>query len=105
MKSGATKGKKKPKESFKVIDGVLRQICGEATALCIYKYLDEKHSLKREDIPDEPKLFKEALARFLGEPGASLVFRTILNEGYSMKLERVLWIYDPVEQRTEVAMY
>ncbi len=92
----------------KIVDKVLTQIFGETAtttiSTAIYTYLEERYSLKPVDILNEPKLFKEALEKCLGESGASLVFRMILNQSSELKLQKVLWIYDPVEQRTKVAI-
>ncbi len=91
-----------------VVDKALKQIFGENAAtvlsVSIYKYLEEKYSLERVDIPNEPKLFKEALEECLGESGASLVFGMILNESSELKVKKVLWVYDPLEQRTKVSL-
>jgi len=93
---------------LKVVDKVLKQVFGETAAtvlyVSIYKYLEEKYSLEPANIPNEPKLFKEALEECLGEPGASLVFGMILKESSELKPEKVLWVYDPLEQRTKVAL-
>lgn len=91
-----------------VVDKALKQIFGETAStvlsVTIYKYLEEKYSLEPANIPNEPKLFKEALEECLGESGASLVFGIILNESSELKPEKVLWVYDPLEQRTKVAL-
>ncbi len=92
----------------KIVDKVLTQIFGKTAtttiSTAIYTYLEERYSLKPGNIPKEPKLFKEALEKCLGESGASLVLRMILNQSSELKLQKVLWIYDPVEQRTKVAI-
>lgn len=90
------------------MDKALKQIFGETAStvlsVSIYKYLEEKYSLEPANIPNEPKLFKEALEECLGESGASLVFGIILNESSELKPEKVLWVYDPLKKRTKVAL-
>jgi hypothetical protein len=93
---------------FKILDKVLKQIYGKtagtaiSTGIC--QYLEERYSLKREDILSEPKLFEEALEECLGDSTAALVFGMILNKGSELKPRKVLWIYDPLVQRTKVAL-
>jgi len=86
MKSKTLKRKKKPKRLFKIVDKVLKQVFGETATLFIYKYLEEKHSLNREDIPNQPEIFAEGLEKYLSESGASLVLGMILGESSELKL-------------------
>ena len=79
---------KKSYRLFRIVDKVLKQIFGELAAVTIYKYLEEKYSLKREDIPDEPEMFAEGLEKFLSDSGASLVFGTILDASSELKLNK-----------------
>lgn len=105
---GKSKRHARADDFFKIVNKVIKQIYGEtATATIssvVYTYLEQRQSIKREDIQNEPKLFKEALEECLGESTTSLIFKMILNEGTELKLKKVLWIYDPVEQRTRVAL-
>jgi hypothetical protein len=72
---------------FNVVDKVLKQIFGEAATLTIYKYLEEKYSLKREDILSKPEVFAEGLEAYLNS-GASVVAGMILNESSELRLEK-----------------
>jgi hypothetical protein len=85
MKSKTSRPKKKPDRLFKVVDKVLKQVFGEPATLFIYKYLEEKYSLKREDIPDQPGIFAEGLEKYLSDSGASLVIGMILGQGSELK--------------------
>jgi hypothetical protein len=88
MKSKTLKRKKKPERLFKIVDKVLKQVFGETATLFIYKYLEEKHSLNREDIPNQPEIFAEGLEKYLSESGASLVLGMILGESSELKLKK-----------------
>ena len=88
MKSETLKRKKKPENLFRIVDKVLKQIFGEPATLFIYKYLEEKHSLKREDIPNEPEIFAEGLEKYLSASGASVVLGMILGESSELKLKK-----------------
>jgi len=74
---------------FRIIDKVLTQIFGEPATLFIYKYLEEKHSLKREEIPNELEIFSEGLEKYLSDSGASVVLETLFNESSELKLSKV----------------
>jgi len=84
----ALKREKKPERLFRIVDKVLRQIFGEPATLSIYKYLEEKYSLKREDIPNEPEIFAEGPEKCLSDSGASVVFGMILDESSELKLSK-----------------
>lgn len=86
MKSTALKQEKKPERLFKIVDKVLRQIFGEPATLFIYKHLEEKHSLKREDIPNELEVFTEGLEKYLSHFGASVVLQTLFIKSSGQKL-------------------
>jgi len=88
MKSKTSRPKKKPDRLFKIVDKVLKQVFGEPATLFIYKYLEEKYSLKREDIPDQPEIFAEGLEKYLSDSGASLVIGMILGQGSELKPKR-----------------
>ncbi len=88
MKSKTSGRKKKPERLFRIVDKVLKQIFGEPATLFIYKYLEEKHSLRREDIPNEPEIFAEGLEKYLSDSGASLVLGMILGESSELKLKK-----------------
>ena len=86
MKSKTLRQKKNPQRLFKIVDKVLRQIFGEPAALFIYNYLEETHSIKREDIPNELEVFTEGLEKYLSHFGASVVLQTLFNESSGLKL-------------------
>ena len=86
MKSKTLKREKKPDRLFKIVDKVLKQIFGETATLFIYNYLEEKHSLKREDVPNELELFTEGLEKYLSASGASVVLGTLFNESSRLEL-------------------
>jgi len=84
------KRKRRPDEKlFNIVDKVLKQIFGETATLFIYKYLEEKYSLKREEIPSEPEVFTEGLEKYLSDSGASVVTEMILNASSELKLKKV----------------
>jgi len=72
---------------FNVVDKVLKQIFGDTATLTIYKYLEEKYSLKREDISSKPEVFAEGLEAYLNS-GASVVAEMILNESSELMLKK-----------------
>ena len=83
------KRKRNPDEKLvNIVDKVLRQIFGETATLTIYKYLEEKYSLKREEIPSRPEVFAEGLEMYLNS-GASVVAGMILNASSELKLKKV----------------
>ena len=79
----------KPERLFKIVDKVLKQIFGENGTLFIYNYLEEKHSLKREEIANELELFTEGLEKYLGDSGAVVVMQTLFNKSSELKLKKV----------------
>ena len=85
----ALKREKNPKRLFKIVDKVLKQIFGEPATLFIYKHLEEKHSLKREDIANELEIFTEGLEKYLGDSGTFVVLETLFNESSELKLRKV----------------
>jgi hypothetical protein len=78
---------KADKKLFNIVDKVLRQIFGETATLSIYKYLEEKYSLRREDIPSKPDVFAEGLEACLNS-GAFVVAEMILNESSERGLKK-----------------
>jgi len=84
----ALKQEKKSERLFKIVDKVLKQIFGETATLFIYKHLEEKHSLKREDIASELEIFTEGLEKYLGDSGALVVLETLFNESAELKLKK-----------------
>jgi len=66
----------------KIIDRVLRQIFGEEAAHLIYKYLENRYSLKRDEISEKIDLFAKGLEEFLST-GAQVIEKRILEDIYS----------------------
>jgi sulfur transfer complex TusBCD TusB component (DsrH family) len=63
----------------KVIDGVLTQVFGEKAASLIYRYLERKYSLKRDEVALKIDVFAKGLEDFLSS-GACVVERKILED-------------------------
>ncbi|RLI19514.1 hypothetical protein DRO54_08355 [Candidatus Bathyarchaeota archaeon] len=73
----------------KTFDYGLKEILGEAAASIVYEYLETKHSVKKEEIPDKIEDFIKGLKNFLST-GAFVVERVVLEklyESYGLKLE------------------
>lgn len=66
----------------KIVDQVLKGVFGEEATRLIYKYLESKHSLKREEIAEKTDVFAKGLEEFLNS-GAYAVERKILEDIYS----------------------
>ncbi|MEM1539442.1 MAG: hypothetical protein QXW82_02190 [Candidatus Bathyarchaeia archaeon] len=76
----------------KVIDKVLRQVFGEDATRIIYRYLEEKYSVRSNEIGEKIELFAKGLEEFL-KSGAYIIEQKILEDIYSSskvlhKLER-----------------
>jgi hypothetical protein len=87
MKSKTLKRRKEPKRLFRIVDKVLKETLGEPATSFLYQYLEEKHSLKREDIPNELEIFSQGLEQFLSDSGASVVLGMIQSESSELKLK------------------
>jgi len=87
MNPKTLKRKKDPERLFKIVDKVLKQVIGESATLFIYKYLEEEHSLKREDIPDELEIFEKGLEKYFSSSGASAVIGVIQSESPELKMK------------------
>jgi len=87
MKSKTLKRRKEPKRLFRIVDKVLKETLGEPATSFIYKYLEEEHSLKREDIPNELELFEKGLEEYLSGSGASAVLGVIQSESPELKMK------------------
>jgi hypothetical protein len=85
MKSKTLKGRKNPKRLFRIVDMVLKYLLGEPTTSLIYKYLEEEHSLRREDIPNKMEIFEKALEKYFSDAGTSAVFGVIQSESPELK--------------------
>jgi hypothetical protein len=66
----------------KVIDRVLTQIFGEEATRLIYRYLENRYAVKRDEIADKIDLFAKGLEEFL-RTGAYVIERKILEDIYS----------------------
>jgi hypothetical protein len=88
----------------KIIDKVLKQVFGEEATHLIYRYLESKYCLKRNEIAEKIEVFAVGLEEFL-RSGAYVIERKILEDIYSnygllrrLELERVQEESDFVSQ-------
>ena len=88
----------------KAIDKVLRHIFGEEATLLIYKHLENRYSLRQEEIGEKIDIFAKGLEEFL-RSGAHVIEMKILEELYSsygftprLEFERRRNEYDFVSQ-------
>ncbi|MDH7564210.1 MAG: hypothetical protein QHH24_04935 [Candidatus Bathyarchaeota archaeon] len=66
----------------KIVDKVLKQVFGEEATSLIYKYLENKYSIKREEITEKIDIFATGLEEFL-HSGAQVIEQKILEDIYS----------------------
>jgi len=66
----------------KIADRVLRQIFGGEATTLIYRHLENKYSLKRNEISEKIDVFAKGLEEFLSS-GAYAIERKILEDIYS----------------------
>ena len=69
-------------EVSKAIDTVLRKIFGDESTLTIYKYLENRYSLRQDEIVEKIDVFAEGLEEFLMS-GAHIIEMKILEDMYS----------------------
>ena len=88
----------------KIIDKVLKQVFGEEATHLIYRYLENKYCLRRDEIAEKIEVFAAGLEEFL-RSGAYVIERKILEDVYSnygllrrLELERVQEDSDFVSQ-------
>ena len=88
----------------RIIDKVLRQVFGEEATCLIYRHLENKYSVKRDEVSEKIDVFAVGLEEFL-RSGAYVVERKILEDIYSnygllrrLELERVQEESDFVSQ-------
>ena len=88
----------------KIIDKVLKQVFGEEATNLIYRHLENKYCLKRNEIAEKIEVFAAGLEEFL-RSGAYVIERKILEDIYSncgllrrLELERVQEENDFVSQ-------
>jgi hypothetical protein len=66
----------------KAVDKVLRKIFGNEATLLIYRYLENRYSLRQNEIVEKIDVFAEGLEEFL-RSGAYIVEMKILEDIYS----------------------
>ncbi|MCK4434072.1 hypothetical protein KAU92_01180 [Candidatus Bathyarchaeota archaeon] len=66
----------------KIVDRVLKQVFGKEATHLIYRYLENNHSVKRNEIAEKIDVFAKGLEEFLNS-GASVIEQKILEDIYS----------------------
>jgi hypothetical protein len=66
----------------KIIERVLTQIFGKEATHLIYKHLERKYSVRRNEVSEKLELFAEGLEDFL-KSGAYIIERKILEDVWS----------------------
>jgi hypothetical protein len=66
----------------KIIERVLTQIFGKEATQLIYKHLERRYSVKRDEVSEKLELFAEGLEDFL-KSGAYVIERKILDDAWS----------------------
>ncbi len=66
----------------KVVDKVLRQVFGDEAAHIIYQYLENRYTLRQDEIIEKIDIFAEGLEEFL-KSGAFVIETKILEDLYS----------------------
>lgn len=61
-----------------VDDGL--QALGESAKFVIYHYLEKDFELKKDEILEHPKVFKQALTSIFGEEGSKIIEELIVDE-------------------------
>jgi len=104
MESITQQMNRKEDKISKIIDKVLKQVFGEEATHLIYRYLENKYCLKRDEIAEKIEVFAAGLEEFL-RSGAYVIERKILEDIYSnygllrrLELERVQEDSDFVSQ-------
>jgi hypothetical protein len=67
---------------LKIIDTVLKQVFGEEATYLIYRHLENKYGLKRNEMAEKIEVFAVGLEEFL-RSGAYVIERKILEDIYS----------------------
>ena len=75
--------RRKEDQIFKIIDKVLKQVFGEEATLFIYKYLEQKYSLRQSDFSEKIDVFAKGLEDCLSS-GAFAIENKILDDISSM---------------------
>ncbi|MGQ9624373.1 MAG: hypothetical protein ACUVT9_03270 [Candidatus Bathycorpusculaceae bacterium] len=99
-----TQQKSKEDKISKIINRVLKQVFGEEATHLIYKYLESRYSLRRDEISEKIDLFARGLEEFLST-GAHVIEKRILEDIYSsygllrkIEMERTYADYDFANQ-------
>ena len=79
MTSLDTLPRKKEDKIFKIIDKVLKQVFGEEAALFIYKYLEQRYSLRQSEFSEKIDVFAKGLEDCLSS-GAFAIENKILDD-------------------------
>lgn len=92
----------------KIIDKVLKQVFGEEATNLIYKHLENRYSLKQDEIAEKIEVFAQGLEDFL-RSGAYVIERKILEDIYSsygllrrLELERIQEECDFISQMKSI---
>ncbi|MEM3377789.1 MAG: hypothetical protein QXV09_00620 [Candidatus Bathyarchaeia archaeon] len=70
---------RKEDQVFKIIDNVLKQVFGEEATTFIYKYIEQKHQLRKSEFSKKIDSFAKGLEEFLSS-GAFVVKNKILED-------------------------
>lgn len=71
--------REKEDKIFKIIDKVLKQVFGEEAALFIYKYLEQRYSLRQSEFSEKIDVFAKGLEECLSS-GAFAIESKILDD-------------------------
>jgi hypothetical protein len=66
----------------KIVDKILNQVFGREATILIYRYLDCKYHVRRDEITEKIEVFAQGLEEFLNS-GAHAIERKILEDIYS----------------------
>jgi len=69
-------------KTLEAIDTVLRKLFGDEATLIIYKYLENRYSLRKDEIVEKIDVFAKGLEEIL-RSGAYIIEKTILEDIYS----------------------
>lgn len=83
MTTLATLPREKEDQIFKIIDKVLKQVFGEEATLFIYKYLEQRYSLRQSEFSEKIDVFAKGLEDCLSS-GAFAIENKILDDISSM---------------------
>jgi len=86
---------KENEKIVRIVDRVLKQVFGSEATRLIYRYLEARYAVKRNEIAEKIDLFAMGLEEFL-KTGAYVIERKILEDIYSsygllrrLELERI----------------